>query len=83
MTQKICPICMQNLFAVETHTDMTSMRIAFQRLHFDHFMQSLKGDDDGDTYNSSEYWYNQPLCPLITPEKCTGFFVHVECHQKN
>ena len=82
MTQKICPICMQKLFAVETHTDMTSMRSALDRLHFDHCLCQFKGQDIQDTYTFEGYWYNTPLCLLITPEKTSGCFVHVDYHQR-
>ena len=82
MTQKICPICMHKLFAAEAHTDMTSMRSALHRLHFDHFLRALKGEDIGGTYNNTDYWYNTPLCLLITPAKKSGYFVHADWHQK-
>ncbi len=45
MAKKISPIYMQKLFAAEAHTDMTSMRSALHRLHFDHCLRKLKGQD--------------------------------------
>ena len=73
---------MQKLFAAEDHTDMTSMWSVLNTLHFDHCLHVLKGEAAGDTYNDTDYWYNTPLCLLITPAKKSGCFVHADWHQK-
>ncbi len=83
VAQCICPIYTKRLLKPHDLTDIDNLFASLHRLHFDHFMPRLKHTDAGKKgkYKTELYWYMEPRCLLITPEKDSGYFVHDRYHQ--
>ena len=83
MAQGICPVCMELLLSDLNLTDIHSLLETIHTIHFDHFIMSLKGScASGGVYKPGLYWYVQPLVLELNKEKCSGCWLHNECHQK-
>jgi len=76
--QWTCPICLRRLLTEHDLSSIPNLISAIRRLHFDHFIPALKGDRDGTTYKTAEFWCLQPMVLRITPEKRSGYFVHCD-----
>ena len=83
--QWIYPICLKRFLSGHNFTDIYNLLVVMHRLHFDHLLSQLKGQDrktTGRTYFLEHYWYVQPLVLLLTAENLSGCFIHADCHQK-
>ena len=71
---------MRRLLSVHDFTDISSILSAMHRLHFDHFMLRLKGQDrrgDGGKYDTTIYWYSQPLALVLEHLKTLYISIHL------